>query len=130
MDQKLIKKWLPVALWCLLIFILSAIPQLQATEKPLLNFLSRKTAHLAEYGILATLIFRALGYKKTYLSFMLTLIYALTDEIHQQFVPTRTGKLSDIIFDGFGAWLGLYLSKQWKKSPTLPKKLSPWRKSS
>jgi len=34
-------------------------------------------------------------------------LYALTDEWHQSFVPDRTGRLDDVVTDAVGALIGL-----------------------
>ena len=36
------------------------------------------------------------------ISLILSLIYAVTDEIHQTFVPTREGRFRDVIIDLIG----------------------------
>jgi VanZ family protein len=41
-----------------------------------------------------------------------TCLYALSDEVHQIFVPTRNFQVCDLIVDALGALLGLYLF-QW-----------------
>lgn len=75
----------------------------------------RKIAHMTEFGILAVLIYFALGFygqfsvdKKRYLcAWILTICYACTDEIHQLFVPGRSGNLFDVGVDSTGALLAL-----------------------
>lgn len=107
----LLKAWGPAVLWAAIIFYLSGIPQLEVTSEPLGNFITRKAAHLFEYALLYLLIFRALGYRKISLALSLTILYGITDEIHQGFVPTRTPKLEDVAFDIGGALLGVGLWK-------------------
>ena len=46
---------------------------------------------------------------KFHLALSFTFLYALSDEIHQIFVPTRTFQTRDLIVDAFGALLGLFL---------------------
>lgn len=75
------------------------------------DFLVLKSLHVIEYALLTFLFFRSfyLSFPKM-LSFrsqllfavLCTLIYALIDEIHQTYVPTRTGRLRDIFIDGIG----------------------------
>lgn len=36
-------------------------------------------------------------------------LYALTDELHQRFVPGRSGELRDVFIDTSGAFTGLVL---------------------
>lgn len=76
----------------------------------------RKLAHMTEFGILAMLIYWALGYTKKFLcgpyrryvvAFLGTVFYAATDEFHQLFVPDRSGNLFDVFVDATGALLAL-----------------------
>ena len=41
--------------------------------------------------------------------FILAVVYAAADEFHQSFVPGRTGIWTDVLVDGLGATLGLWL---------------------
>jgi VanZ family protein len=75
-----------------------------------LNFLMRKTAHLTEYGILSALTFRALrGEKGSWTArwaigaIVFAIVIASIDEIHQTFVPSRTGTWHDVVLDAAGA---------------------------
>jgi len=76
----------------------------------LMNFLMRKSAHLTEYGILGALTFRALrGDGKSWSArwavgaIVFTTCIATIDEIHQTFVPSRTGTWHDVVLDAAGA---------------------------
>jgi VanZ family protein len=75
-----------------------------------LNFLMRKTAHLTEYGILSALVFRALrGEQRSWSArwaigaIVFAMCIATIDEIHQSFVPSRTGTWHDVLLDSAGA---------------------------
>jgi len=76
----------------------------------MLNFVMRKTAHLTEYGILSALTFRALrGEKRSWTArwaigaVVFATVIASIDEIHQTFVPSRTGTWHDVALDAAGA---------------------------
>jgi len=104
-----------VGLWCGTIFYLSSLPNL-ATPWGTWDIILRKIAHITEYGILTFLIWRAIFHSikvnlaKTYAwSGALSLLYAISDEIHQSFVPTRQGSIYDILIDGLGIGLMLFL---------------------
>ena len=60
-------------------------------------------------GILATLLF--LQYeeinKKPQFAFLLCVAYAMSDEIHQLFVPGRAGQVRDILIDSSGSFVGI-----------------------
>ena len=72
----------------------------------------RKLAHCFEYALLAVFLsfhFSIAQYKycNRFLSAMIvTVLYATTDEIHQLFVPGRSGQLTDVLIDSVGALIG------------------------
>ncbi len=86
-------------------------------EIELIIFVLRKMAHIIEYFILAISYFYALNntykknsLKKTYtISFILTFLYAITDELHQSFVPNRVGTYHDVLIDSIGILSGYLL---------------------
>lgn len=77
------------------------------------NHLVRKCAHGWIYFVLGVLVITTLtktgirGYKAYVLTMVLCVSYAVTDEIHQTFVPGRTGQISDVVIDTAGAVLGM-----------------------
>lgn len=101
--------WLPVGVWAGLIFYLSHIPSLD-TGWGLWDFLLRKMAHMVEYAVLCGLLIRAfvrtwpaLGLKRLLVwCFLLSLLYAISDEIHQSFVPGRGPSAMDVLVDSVG----------------------------
>lgn len=115
-----LSKWLPVGLWCGVIFYLSAMPATKASDNPLLDYLLHDLAHVIEYGILFWLVIRARGGnldKFPLSTFLFLFLYGLSDETHQYFVPTRSAKPEDIFFDLLGgllAWRFLQLVHQRK----------------
>ena len=93
----------------------SKIAVVQASHIENLNIIIRKNAHAFEYIILAMLICNAFFINKfkgrgaiVYVLFM-CLLYAVTDEFHQLFVPGRTSLVSDVMIDFTGAIIGLGL---------------------
>lgn len=109
-----LSKWLPVFLWALVIFAVSSIEQIKVSEFFIWDFIAKKLAHVGEYAVLYTLIFRA-THGKWLLTFALTMGYALTDEIHQSFVPGRSAAIYDLGFDLTGAGIASY--SIWKLNP-------------
>jgi len=78
----------------------------------------RKGAHLAEYAVLAWLIWRVLrkptrndprpwSWREPFLALGCVAIYAASDELHQSFVPSRQGHGWDVLLDTLGGALGL-----------------------
>lgn len=88
------------------------------------DYIVRKSAHAFNYLILAMIIvntFYVIGIKRLHAfgySIAITVLYAITDEIHQLFVPGRGCMLSDVIIDSIGVSLGLFifvLICRWRK---------------
>ncbi len=73
----------------------------------------RKTAHASEYALLAILAFFACydgraGRRRAFLTaFIISAVYAGSDELHQLFVPGRSGQITDVLIDSAGALMGL-----------------------
>ncbi len=75
----------------------------------------RSCAHCLEFMGLSLLIFNAVystwECKFTIIyAFLGTVLYAITDEIHQIFVPERAFQISDILVDSTGALIGVVAS--------------------
>jgi len=130
-----LKYWLPVLIWMLLIFIGSTDlmsaeqtsriigpflrwikPDISAQAIAQVQLIVRKSAHVTEYAILAALLWRALRLGtmwrlKMSISFVLVSVscalFAVSDEFHQSFVPSRTASPQDVMIDICGALLGL-----------------------
>ncbi len=95
------------------------------TEAQLLraHFLTRKLAHFSEYAILALLAARAfIPSTKSWLhqrwllsALILVAAYALFDEYHQSFVPTRTPSIWDSMIDTIGGTTALVLLAWWRR---------------
>ncbi len=129
MARDFARRWLPALAWTAVVLwastdtfsaentgsVLDAVlgflvgglpPQTLAT----LNFLLRKSAHFTEYGILGLLWFRAwrgsrLGHewKWALAGIGVALLTAIADEVHQSFLPSRTGSAKDVLLDLTGA---------------------------
>ena len=126
-----IKYWLPVLLWMTFIFIGSTdlmsaehtsrfigpflrwfAPDMTDATVASIQLFVRKCAHLMEYAILSALLLRALRQHllaARSVAFVLAALYAIVDEVHQSFVPSRTGSLWDVVTDAIGAFLGLVI---------------------
>lgn len=109
----LFKRWAPVVLWAGFIFSLSAQPDLASPFPSLADTILRKAAHVGEYAVLGFLIARAVrpsvAVRTTpvlLLTVVLCVLYAISDEVHQVFVPGRVGSLRDVSIDGIGSVLG------------------------
>ena len=78
-----------------------------------LVFPVRKCAHLSLYLILGILVisllreYMVINTKLVLLSLLICFLYACSDEIHQLFVPGRSGEVRDVLIDTLGACLGV-----------------------
>jgi VanZ family protein len=138
-----VRYWLPVVLWAALIFSASSdagssgrtsrfIRPLLLWLKPDLSdtavdgavYVIRKAAHVAEYAVLAALLWRALrgrqqgralpwDWRLAAQAFGLVAAYAASDELHQIFVPTREGRIRDVLYDSAGAAMALLVLWAW-----------------
>lgn len=83
----------------------------------------RKAAHMTEYAVLSVLFYvwlgkwqfagfsliKSAGRKRSISAVLLTVSYAVSDEIHQLLVPGRAGMVRDVIIDSTGAILGIFV---------------------
>jgi VanZ family protein len=128
--------WIAVILWMSLIFYLSHQPAAKSSElssnvteviintietvapqvkieKGDLHHIVRKNAHFLYYLVLGILAVNALrisgvrGYRGILLALLICILYAISDEIHQIFVPGRSGEIRDIIIDSSGSGTGI-----------------------
>jgi VanZ family protein len=87
------------------IFYLSARSTVGIGQTEVSRFVILKFFHLVEYFVLFILIRLSSGSAKTAL--ILTYLYAVSDELHQVFVPGREGKWLDTLIDLLGMLIGL-----------------------
>lgn len=73
----------------------------------------RKGAHMAEYAILAVLLYVWIGrwemtrLRRSIAALCMGALYACSDEFHQLFVAGRAGSLGDVLIDSAGVALGI-----------------------
>lgn len=129
--------WLITILWMAVIFYFSSQPAELSKEESgkvlikmnlltegdihvegdrrifLLQYYIRKTAHLAVFLILGILMALSFSYtnfnpnKSRIFAFLSGTIYAVSDEIHQMFIPGRGPQFSDVLLDSLGILLGV-----------------------
>jgi VanZ family protein len=136
--SNILKSWLPVLLWMALIYTASSDlmssehtsrflvpflrwlkPDISGATIAQIHFLLRKGAHLAEYAILAVLLWRGFRWQRVGVreslwpqaasALALTIVFAATDEWHQSFIASRGALPVDVLVDSCGAALGLAL---------------------
>lgn len=113
--------WLAVVLCAVVIFCLSAQEATQSAElsggflqwltnifgEGLTDFIVRKCAHALEFCglclLLCTAMYATFSYVKAVYSFLITALYAVSDEVHQLFVQGRACRAFDFFVDCAGA---------------------------
>ena len=129
-----LKYWGPILVWMSVIFLASAdtnsgmhsswiiepicrwlFPHITFEQLNNVHLFARKAAHMTEYALLALLLLRALSHKRgdfrewIFSAWLLSTVYAATDEFHQLFVPSRGPSVTDVMIDSLGAALGLLI---------------------
>lgn len=126
--------WLPPLAWMAAIFFFSTdsfsgentgsllydiahwfFPSLSYEQFRPIHFAIRKVAHFTEYGLLALMLFRAFRSGNTIcwqwrwaiFAWLAMAAYALLDEYHQAFVPSRTASINDSLVDILGGTAAL-----------------------
>lgn len=78
-----------------------------------LHFFVRKSAHFVAYLILGMLLFHTMRlfagvtFRSTFTAFFIAVLYAISDEVHQTFIPGRSGEVRDVLIDSAGALVGI-----------------------
>lgn len=96
----------------IVIFLFSSQPSSELPDFLGWDYVIKKTGHIAEYGLLAFAFHFAFRFESKYrwIAWLLAVLYAVTDEFHQSFVPGRHSSLMDVlIFDNIGAFTALWL---------------------
>jgi VanZ family protein len=99
--------WLPPLLLMGLIYFFSAQPSLDS-GLGWIDTVGRKLTHFAEYALLCVLWWRFLrtamaDRRAALVAFLISSLYAATDELHQSFVDGRHGTPVDWMIDTAGA---------------------------
>jgi VanZ family protein len=140
---RLLSRYLPLVAWLVFIsfassdsfsagntsriigpLVLWLFPHTTPETLGVIHFVTRKVAHFTEYAILAYLAARAfrtsprpaLANRWFLAALALIAAYALLDEYHQTFVPSRTGSIYDSFIDMAGGLATLLVIRHRRKS--------------
>lgn len=102
--------------------ILWVFPNLSDERVAVIHFLTRKVAHFSEYAVLGLLSARAFASSANdfmqrhwfQVALLLIVAYALLDEFHQSFVPSRTASIYDSAIDVAGGLTALLVFRVWR----------------
>ena len=100
--------------------IIWLFPNTSPETLAVVHFITRKIAHFTEYallGFLAARAFRtsphrAIGQRWFLICVTLVVVYALMDEYHQSFVPSRTASIFDSLIDMAGGLTALIIVRK------------------
>jgi VanZ family protein len=125
-------RWLrdiaPLIVWLALVFALSAQSTLVDFRSDTEDKLFNKTAHIVVYAVLTWLWWRALSPRRQVTwpvlgtALALTILYGISDEFHQYFVPGRHARVADVLFDASGglAMVLLIRRRDWFRAKFSP----------
>ncbi len=124
--MRLIKLWLPVIVWTVVILWASndnfSSGQSRGWLSALLgrevaygvNVAIRKLGHVVAYGILGALTWRA--DRRLATGIVVVLFVAIIDEWRQSLTISRTGTLWDVLLDMVGGWVGIMAARKvWRE---------------
>ena len=134
MNKKLAIGYVAMAAWMAVIFVLSSeghdtssgrsdaiVHTLQSAglgfaPVDVLTFITRKAAHTVAYLLLGILAYRAvrqhglLARRVAMIAIAIVVVYATSDEVHQLFVPGRSGEPRDVLIDSTAGAVGVAAS--------------------
>ncbi|HUL44138.1 MAG TPA: VanZ family protein [Bacteroidota bacterium] len=102
----------PAILWAVVIFGASSIPEVQLPS--IVRHFNDKFLHAVTFFVFGILIYRAIypshstrefRWKFILLAILVVVIYGISDEFHQSFVPGRTPDVNDAAADSLGGLL-------------------------
>ncbi|MFH1055079.1 MAG: VanZ family protein [Candidatus Altiarchaeota archaeon] len=99
-------------LWMAFIFLLSSTPAIRIPPQ-LIPYST--LVHLLEYIVLGFLILPYFSHWRNPFSItvLFALLYGVSDEFHQLFVPGRFCTIDDVLVDTLGSAVGAFISKKW-----------------
>ncbi len=112
-------RWWPALLVMAAIFFFSSLPSNEIPNLGPFDFSIKKLAHMLGYAFLAQAYLSGLGRenpRSILFAWILTILYAMTDEYHQSFVPGRNARWLDVGIDSLGSVIGLLPSFIYRNS--------------
>ena len=118
MVVRRVAPWLPVLAWMALIFSFSSLREPRFAQAALLDLAVKKVGHFCLYLVLAFGLAFALerslagtswARRSLRLALLLAVAFAISDELHQVFTPTRDPSPIDVGIDSLGALAGVAL---------------------
>ena len=113
-------RWIPALIVMTIIFISSSTASTNLPNYGSWDMFVKKGGHMFGYGLLSLAFWYGLNFerKKCWLAWLMALLYAMSDEIHQSFTPGRHPSPVDVLlFDGGGAAISIFAAAwvlKWK----------------
>lgn len=107
-------RWIPALILMAVIFVSSSMPSANLPDYGVFDRLVKKGGHVIGYALLSLAYWYGLDFdpRKRWLVWLMAVLYAITDELHQSFTPGRQPSLADVlIFDSGGALLGILMRR-------------------
>ncbi len=103
------RTWGPALVMMTLIFFFSSLPSNDVPDFGKFEFSVKKGGHALGYLLLGRAILYGYGpgKKSPWLTLGMCILYAISDEIHQSFVPGRSPRVTDVGIDTLGTLIGL-----------------------
>lgn len=108
-QQSLVRRWAYAVVVASLIVIASGR---SAVEGPKVEHFD-KIVHFSVYGLLGTLVVRALGRPRAIWAVALVSGFGVSDEVHQSFTPGRSMEIADWAADTLGATVAVLAYTRW-----------------
>jgi VanZ family protein len=118
---RIVGYWGPVCLYAAFIFYLSSQSFFPDTLPSYLEKLGDKSHHMMAYGLFGLLWYRAFRFcggswaapRAVLLAILASMLYGITDEMHQSFVPLREPDVWDVVADTVGAAAAVLAVDRW-----------------
>jgi VanZ family protein len=106
------RRWLPAIIMMATIFAFSSIPSNHLPNFNIFDEVFKKGGHIIGYALLAAAYLFGIGKKDSsslIIASLMCILYALSDEYHQSFIPGRHPSPIDIMIDSIGITIGLLI---------------------
>ena len=107
-------------------------PEEQQAIEEAISFPVRKGAHLTEYTVLGMLLAAtaaAYAFNHASVPLLIGAAYAVSDEIHQLYVPGRAGQFRDVLIDSAGVLIGICICRAAARRRRLRASRAAWQKT-
>ena len=113
-EKRVFLLYIPLLVYWIILFILTSIP---VDQVPKFFGTQDKIEHFAAYFLLSILLCLTLHFQRKNLqlssralliTFLIVIFYGVIDELHQLFVPGRSGDILDWLADSIGGGLGIW----------------------